>query len=159
MGGENSRPSINDIITTGNAGSLLGEALFRMSELVHKEDDPRPDAWHEIGAALLFGNRVALEVIGRGYYVSGTGSDNSEGTEQIDRITSGFTVRVYRRHGVDIQFVESIRDAHYGSQPGVHQSDGTVSLVYTFLGDSHFGAVEWRTRQLQEGCYPGGGSP
>ena len=25
-----------------------------------------------------------------------------------------------------------------------HQSDGTVSLVYTFLGDSHFGAVEWR---------------
>jgi hypothetical protein len=53
MAGENSRPSINDLITTGNAGSLLGEALFRMSELVLKEDGPKPDAWHEVGAALL----------------------------------------------------------------------------------------------------------
>ena len=328
MAGENSRPSVNDIITTGNAGSLLGEALFRMSELVLKEDGPKPDAWHEIGAAVLspptafnrwaygerfktkfpsydpatfwrvrlgaslsgnsdetatldfqmsyglpgktgysyqrpfdyfdfqmgglsrasnpvsyvllrgllygrdyqagenyrgiwglyggydylsptvfrvsttalslgttgqywmahgvalqgtllggvgfgaagktpadinrrdyhygvtpqmllalrlvLGNQAALEWVTRGYYVSGTGSDNAEGSEQIIRMTAGFTVRVYRRHGVGLQFVESIRNAQYGNHPGIHQSDGTVSLVYTFLGDSHFGAVEWR---------------
>ena len=328
MAGETDPPSINDMITTGNAGSLLGEALFRMSELVLKEDGPRPDAWHEVGAALLspptgfnrwaygerfktifpsydpatfwrlrlgaslsgnsqqaatldfqmsyglpgksgygyrrpldyfdfqmgglstannpvsyvllrgllygkdyhagenyrgiwglygsydylsptvfrvsttalslgttgqywmahdvalqgsllggvgFGaagqtpsdigqrdyhygvapdlllslrlllaNRVALEMIGRGYYVSGTGSDNAQGTEQIARLNAGFTVRIYRRHGVGLQFVESVRDAHYGNRPATHQSDGTISIVYTFLGDSHLGAVEWR---------------
>jgi hypothetical protein len=328
MAGENSRPSVNDLITTGNSGSLLGEALFRMSELVLKEDGPTPDAWHEVAAAvlspptafnrwahgdrfktifpshepalfwrgrlgaslsgnsdqsatldfqmsyglpgkpgytyqrpfdyfdfqigglskannpisyvllrgllygkdynvgedyrgiwglygsydylsptvfrvsttalslgttgqcwlahgvalqgsllggvgfgaagetpnaigqrdyhygvtphvllalrLLLGDRAALELIGRGYYVSGTGSDNSEGTEQIGRLNAGFTFRIYRRHGIGLQFVESVRDAHYGSLPRVHQTDGTVSLVYTFLGDSHFGSVEWR---------------
>jgi hypothetical protein len=328
MAGENSRPSINDIFTTGNAGSLLGEALFRMSQLVLKEESPRPDTWHELGAAvlspptafnrwaygerfktifpshdpalfwrgrlgaslsgdsdqaatldfqmsyglpgkpgytyqrpfdyfdfqigglskannplsyillrgllygrdyhqgenyrgvwglyglydyfsptafristtglalgttgqywmahevalqgtvlggvgfgaagqtpstigrrdyhygvaphtlvalrLLLGNRAALELVGRGYYVSGTGSDNSEGSEQIARITTGVTVRVFRRHGIGVQFVESVRHAQYGNLPSSHQSDGTVGIYYTFLGDSHFGSVEWR---------------
>jgi hypothetical protein len=96
---------------------------------------------------LLFGDRAALEVIGRGYYVSGTGSDNAEGSELIARLNTGITVRVFRRHGVGLQFVESARDAHYGNQPGTHQSDGTVSIFYTLLGDSHFGAVEWRDRE------------
>ena len=328
MAGETDPPSINDMITTGNAGSLLGEALFRMSELVLKEDGPNPDGWHELAAAalspptgfnryafgqrfkpifpshdpatywrirlgasisgnsqqnaaadfqmsyglpgkpgydyrrpldyfdfqigglsstsnpvsyvllrgllygkeyqagdnyrgvwglygsydylsptvfrvsntalslgttgqywvahgvalqgsllggvgfgaagvtpvasgerdyhygvtpsallslrLIFGNRASLELVGRGYYVSGSGSDNSRGSEEIGRINTGLIVRVYRRHGIGLQFVESLRDAHYGNLPARHQSDGTISLVYTFLGDSHFGAVEWR---------------
>lgn len=52
-GGENSRPSINDIITTGNSGSLLGEALFRMSQLVLEDAGPAPTLWDELGAAAL----------------------------------------------------------------------------------------------------------
>jgi hypothetical protein len=328
MAGETDPPSINDQITTGNAGSLLGEALFRMSELVLQDQGPRPDVWHEVGAAvispptafnryafgdrlktvfpnydpatfwrfrlgssfnslsqsnatldfgmsyglpgkpgytytrpldyfdfqvtgvarasnpvenvllrgllygkryeagndyrgiwglygsydyispsifrvsttalslgttgqlwvapgialqgsllsgvgfggagvtpsasgerdyhygvtpqallalrLLFGNRAALEVNTRGYYVSGTGSDNSEGSERIGRAEANFNIRIYGRHGLGLQYVESVRDAKYGSLPNRHQTDGTVSLVYTFLGDSHYGAVEWR---------------
>jgi hypothetical protein len=42
-----------------------------------------------------------------------------------------------------------MRDSRYGSQPSAHQRDGTVSLVYTFMGDSHFGAVEWRDKARQ----------
>jgi hypothetical protein len=34
MAGETSAPSINDAITTGQAGSLLGETLYRMADLV-----------------------------------------------------------------------------------------------------------------------------
>jgi hypothetical protein len=326
MAGETGRPSINDIVTTGNSGSLLGEALFRMSALVLKEESVSPDGWHELGAALvspttafnrlafgdrfrtqfpshdpatywrfrlgaslssssqpdanldfamsyglpgkpgytytrpldyfdfqigglfrasnpvgnvllrgllygkdyhlgddyrgiwglygsydylspsvfrvsttalslgttgqywvapgvalqgsilggvgfggagvtpvadekrdfhygvtphlllaqrlIFGNRAALDLVGRGYYVSGTGSDDAEGSERIARITTALTFRVYRRHGIGLQFVESIRNAHYGSRPLREQSEGSLSLVYTFLGDSHFGAVE-----------------
>lgn len=93
---------------------------------------------------LLFGDRAEVEVAGRGYYVSGTGSDNSEGSERIVRASCNLNLRVYGRHGVGIQYVQSIRDAQYGTAPGRHQSDGTASLVYTFLGNSHFGAVEWR---------------
>jgi hypothetical protein len=332
MAGETTRPSFNDIITTGNAGSLLGEALFRMAELVLKENGPKPDAWHELGAAvispptalnryvygdrfktifpshapatfwsfrlgaslnsssqpdanldfnmsyglpgkpgytytrpldyfdfqigglfrasnpvgnvllrgllygkdyqagenyrgiwglygsydylspsvfrvsttalslgttgqywaapdvslqgtllggagfgaagvtpvasdkrdyhygvaphlllslrLLFGTRAALDLVGRGYYVTGAGSDEAGGSEKIGRITTALTVRVYRRHGIGLQFVESIRDAQYAGLPGSHQTDGTLSLVYSFLGDSHLGAVEWREGRL-----------
>lgn len=327
MAGETDPPSINDQITTGNAGSLLGEALFRMAELVLTDEGPKPDVWHEIGAAiispstavnryafgdrfktvfpsyapatfwrfqlgaaingdsqkdavfdfgmsyglpgkpgytykrpldyfdfqisalakasnpvenvmlrgllygkqyhagndyrgiwgvygsydyispgvfrvsttalsmgttaqywiapgvalqgsllggvgfgaagvsqasgdrdyhygvtpqgllalrLLFGDRASLELGGRAYYVSGTGSDNANGSETIVRANANFNIRVYGRHGIGIQYVESIRDAQYSNVPSKYQQDGTVSLVYTFLGDTHFGAVEWR---------------
>jgi hypothetical protein len=53
MGGETSRPSINDIITTGNAGSLLGEALFRTASLVLEEGGAKPALWRELVAATL----------------------------------------------------------------------------------------------------------
>jgi hypothetical protein len=104
---------------------------------------------------LLFGRRAALEVVGRGYYVTGSGQfnslstgsnpvDSAGGSETIVRIKSAFNIRVYGRHGLGLQYVESMRDSQYGNQPSRHQQDGTVSLVYTFTGDSHFGAVEWR---------------
>jgi hypothetical protein len=104
---------------------------------------------------LLFGNRAALELETRAYYVVGTGSfvstanalDNAGGSETIVRIKTGFNVRVYHRHGLGLQFVESLRDSQYGNQPSRNQSDGTVSLVYTFTGDSHFGAVGWRDEE------------
>ena len=107
---------------------------------------------------LLFGNRAALEVIGRGYYVNGTGHyttvgstayDNAGGSETIVRIKTAFNIRVYGRHGLGLQFVESIRDSHYANQPGRYQSEGVTSLVYTFTGDSFFGAVEWRNNVNQ----------
>jgi len=93
---------------------------------------------------LLFGDRTTLEMAGRGYYVSGTGSDDERGSERIVRASTNLNVRVYGRHGIGVQYVKSIRDARYGSSPSRHQSDGAISLVYTFLGDTHFGAVEWR---------------
>lgn len=104
---------------------------------------------------LLFGNRAALEVDARGYYVIGSGQfsrlstssnpvDSTGGSEKIVRVKMGFNIRVYGRHGLGLQYVESIRNSQYGSQPSRNQRDGTVSLVYTFVGSSHFGAVEWR---------------
>ena len=107
-----------------------------------------------LGLRLLFGNRAKIELDARGYYVAGTGQfintsnslDNAGGSETIVRVKTGFSVRVFRRHGLGLEYVESLRESQYGTQPSRHQSDGTVSLVYTYLGDSHFGAVEWRDR-------------
>jgi len=104
---------------------------------------------------LLFGDRASIELIGRGYYVTGSGQfnslstssnavDSAGGSETIVRIKTGFNFRVYGRHGLGLQYIESIRDSQYGNQPSRYQRDGTVSLVYTFMGDSNFGAVEWR---------------
>lgn len=41
MAGETSPPSINDLITTGQAGSLLGETLYRMADLVLQDNGGR----------------------------------------------------------------------------------------------------------------------
>lgn len=139
-------------------GSLLGGVGFGAAGTTPTEFGQRD---YHFGVApqgllalrLLFGNRAALELVGRGYYVDGTGHytsvgstpyDEAGGSETIVRVKTAFNVRIYGRHGLGLQFIESIRDSQYGNQPSRHQSEGTTSLVYTFTGDSFFGAVEWR---------------
>ena len=52
IAGEATPPSRNDQISTGIGGSFLGEALFRMSNLI-LEREPRTSAWREIAAAVV----------------------------------------------------------------------------------------------------------
>ena len=66
------------------------------------------------------------------------------GKETIGRLNMGLTVRIYGRHALGIQYLASLRDAQYPDRANSHQTVGTVSLVYTLLGDPRFGAVEWR---------------
>jgi hypothetical protein len=51
--GENTNPSINDQVASGNAGPLIGEPLFRMANLVLEGGDGPPGFWRELGAALV----------------------------------------------------------------------------------------------------------
>jgi hypothetical protein len=85
-----------------------------------------------------------IDLTGRAYYISGVGGDDPGGREDINRLNAGFTVRVYGRHALGLQYIASIRDAHYPDKADSHQTLGTLSLVYTFLGNTKFGAVEWR---------------
>jgi hypothetical protein len=93
---------------------------------------------------LILGDRAMFDLTGRAYYVTGSGSDNPGGRENVDRLNMGFTVRLFGRHALGIQYVASIRDAQYPDRADTRQSVGTVSLVYTLLGNPGFGAVEWR---------------
>jgi hypothetical protein len=93
---------------------------------------------------LILGDRAMFDLTGRGYYLSGVGGDDPGGNEAIERLNVGFTVRIYGRHALGIQYITSIRDAHYPDRPNSHQTIGTVGLVYTLLGGDGFGAVEWR---------------
>jgi hypothetical protein len=53
IAGETDAPSINDQITTGNAGSLLGEPLFRMANLVLGDGGDDPGFWRSLGACFI----------------------------------------------------------------------------------------------------------
>ena len=53
IGGENTTPSINDMITTPIGGTFLGEPLFRMASLLLETDEGRPGFWRELGAAVI----------------------------------------------------------------------------------------------------------
>ena len=65
--GERTHPSANDQVATGIGGTFLGEALFRMSNLVLEQGGGLPRTWRELAAAaispstgfnrLAFGNR------------------------------------------------------------------------------------------------------
>ncbi|MDQ6619968.1 MAG: DUF3943 domain-containing protein [Pseudomonadota bacterium] len=68
IAGETTPPSRNDQINTGIGGTFLGEALFRMANLLLEQDDV-PPFWRELGAAVIspatgfnrlaFGNRFS----------------------------------------------------------------------------------------------------
>lgn len=73
MAGETDPPSINDMITTGQAGSLLGEALYRMADLVLKDPGgEQARRFHEYAATAIaptgglnrriFGDRFRAEL-------------------------------------------------------------------------------------------------
>ena len=54
MAGETTPPSINDIITTGQAGSLLGEAMYRIAATVWRDrPDGKSQPWHRLLADLI----------------------------------------------------------------------------------------------------------
>lgn len=97
-----------------------------------------------LGLRLIFGDKAMFDLTGRAYYLSGIGGGDPGGRETIERLNIGFTVRIYDRHALGIQYVGSTRDARYPDRANSHQTTGTVSLVYTLLGKPGFGAVEWR---------------
>jgi len=93
---------------------------------------------------LILGDRAMLDLTGRAYYLTGMGGGDPGGIENIDRLNMGLTVRIYGRHALGVQYTASLRDAQYPDRADTHQTVGTVSLVYTLLGNPGFGAVEWR---------------
>jgi hypothetical protein len=69
---------------------------------------------------LILGDRAMLDLTGRAYYVTGSGGDNPGGRENVDRLNMGFTVRLFGRHALGLQYIASIRDAHYPDRAWQH---------------------------------------
>jgi hypothetical protein len=93
---------------------------------------------------VLFGSVAVLDMTGRVYYLGTLQSAGREDNETILRGKIAFTARVYKHHALGIQYVASSRDARYSNASDTYQSIGAVSIFYTYLGDTDFGAVEWR---------------
>jgi len=91
---------------------------------------------------LIVADRAMLDVAARDYYVSGLGSDDTSGSEQIFRGQFGLTVRVSGGHAIGAQFIVSTRDARYGKLPNHTNAEGTFTLSYSVLGGNLLGAVK-----------------
>jgi hypothetical protein len=104
-----------------------------------------------VGLRLIFGDRALLETTGRGYLVAGTGEGGGVrtsdfGGEVIGRASLGVTVRLFGPHAIGLQLLVSSRDTHFpGGGLRRSQSIETITLAYTVLGPTRFGAVEWRS--------------
>jgi hypothetical protein len=99
---------------------------------------------------LVLGDRAALEVTGREFYVSGVASTESRGSENILRADAALTLRVYGRHALSIGYIATSRNAHYPDLPDTYQRVGTLSVFYTLLGDTQFGLQDWRSPDAGE---------
>jgi hypothetical protein len=97
-----------------------------------------------IALRLILGDRVMIDSTARAYYLTGIGGEDPGGRELIERMNAGFHFRILGPHALGIQYIASSRDARYPNWATSHQTTGTVSLVYTLLGDTRFGAVDWR---------------
>jgi len=95
-----------------------------------------------VALRLILGERVMLDVTGRRYYITGMGGDDPGGREAIVRLNAGFTVRIYDRHALGIQYIASSRNAHYPDRTDSRQAVGTVAIVYNLLGHAGFGATK-----------------
>ena len=99
-----------------------------------------------VATRLIFSDRAAIDLELREYYISGMASAENDGSENILRGVGTLTVRVYDLHGLTVRYTVSRRDAHYGSLADTTQTVGTVSVGYTYLGQTRFGAVDWRPK-------------
>jgi Domain of unknown function (DUF3943) len=97
-----------------------------------------------INVRLLLGDRVSLDTTARTYYISKVAATESTGTEDIERIDSSATIRVFDLHGITLRYSESVRNGRYAALPTSHQTLNTVSIGYTLLGHARLGAVDWR---------------
>lgn len=92
---------------------------------------------------LIFGDRVSLDVTGREYFVSGVSSARG-GHDNIARLDTALTLRIYRQQAISLRYLVSRRDATFVDIGDRTQTRGTVGLFYTILGHDRFGAVDWR---------------
>ncbi len=91
----------------------------------------------------IYGDRAALDIAAREYYVSRAGGDRA-GHDNIVRTDATLTWRVHGQHGVAIKYLFNRRDASYPDLGTRVQSRGTLGLYYVLLGQDRFGVVDWR---------------
>jgi hypothetical protein len=92
----------------------------------------------------IFGERAALDLTAREYFVSHVGAAARGGHDNIVRLDASFTVRVKGRHGISVRYLFNHRDAFYPDVGDSSQTRGTIGLFYTYLGHQRFGYVPWQ---------------
>jgi hypothetical protein len=91
---------------------------------------------------LIFGDLAMVDMNERVYYISDLWGTSPAGHELINRGNIGLTVRVCDQHAIGVQFVETTRDSRDAGADR-RQTEQIASVVYTFMGDNNFGAVNW----------------
>ncbi|HEX7435386.1 MAG TPA: DUF3943 domain-containing protein [Caldimonas sp.] len=93
---------------------------------------------------LTRGDNTSLDLTLREYFVSNFASGTSGGHDNIVRADVSFTFRVSKQQAVTIKLLDNRRDASFSTLGARRQTQMTVGIFYTLLGQDRLGAVEWR---------------
>jgi hypothetical protein len=92
-----------------------------------------------VASRLIFGDRAALDLSAREYYVSRVAG--TSGHDNIIRFDAAFAVRVHQQRGLTVRYLASRRDAFFPGDGSRRQVRGTIGLYLTMLGHDRFGSV------------------
>jgi hypothetical protein len=105
------------------------------------------DYHYGLGPQLIFatkligGNRAAIDVTARGYYLGGVGAFVSSERDRILRIDGSAALRIFGDHAIAVKYIRSERHASLSGFPNLIQTGSTIGVFYTFLGSGGFGAI------------------
>jgi hypothetical protein len=137
----------------GDTLSLQGTALAGVGYAAVGTTHGRPDDRdYNYGVApqaivnlrLTHNDTASLDLTGREFFVSRVASGTSGGRDNIVRGEAALTLRIARQHAVTLKVVGNRRDARFVDPSTERQTQVTVGLFYTLLGQDRFGAVDWR---------------
>jgi hypothetical protein len=94
-----------------------------------------------VAAKLIGGRRLAVDLSGRDYYVSGVGGFTRGAHDRVRRGDASVALRLFGRHAVSVNFRTSRRTAFIPGLPEVAQRSDTVGVFYNLLGAGGFGAI------------------
>lgn len=111
IAGERTQPSRNDQINTGIGGTFLGEALFRLSNLMLEPDGDNPTWLRELGAAVVS---------------PATGFNRLVFRERMDAIFASRNPAYYSR--LQLGFSQTAHDHHGASAPQAQRNEAVADF-------------------------------
>jgi hypothetical protein len=98
-----------------------------------------------IALRLTNSDKLSLDLTGREYFVSNVASGTTGGHDNILRGDASLTYRVAKQQAITLKAIGNRRDARFENPGAQRQTQVTVGLFYTLLGQDRFGTVDWRT--------------
>ncbi|MEO8079003.1 MAG: DUF3943 domain-containing protein, partial [Caldimonas sp.] len=89
-------------------------------------------------------DKTSLDLSLREYYVSRVASGTNGGQDNIIRADASFTYRIDRQQAVALKVLGNRRDARFAGSNADRQTQITVGIFYTLLGQDRFGTTDWR---------------
>jgi hypothetical protein len=93
---------------------------------------------------LTYLDKTSLDLSAREYFVSSVASGTTGGRDNIVRADATLTYRVAKQHAIALRVLANRRDASFANPGTQRQTQVSVGLVYSLLGQDRFGTVDWR---------------
>jgi hypothetical protein len=97
-----------------------------------------------VALRLTHTDKLSLDLTGREYFVSSVASGTSGGHDNILRGDASLTYRLAKQQAVTLKVIGNRRDARFENPGTQRQTQVTVGIFYTLLGQDRFGTVDWR---------------
>ena len=97
-----------------------------------------------LAVRLTHGDTASIDLTAREYFVSSVGSGTNGGRDNIIRADASFTYRIAKQQAVTLRVLGNRRDSTFANPGTQRQTQLTVGIFYTLLGQDRFGAVDWR---------------